>query len=86
MTDCTDEFIKEHKCEGQWSNKMRGVRFCRYLTKVDAKNKVIEIDAPTRYFLKLRDNARIIKIGNQLEECGIEDLSIGNIQNEKTEL
>lgn len=83
MTDCTDGFIKEHKSEGQWSDKMRGVRFCRRITSVNEKNSTIEIDVPTRYFLKQRDNARVFKIGNQLEECGIENLSIGNIQNSK---
>ncbi len=86
MTDCTDEFIQEHKSAGQWSSKIRGVRFCRSITGVNSKNNTIEIDVPTRYFLKQRDNARVFKIGQQLEECGIENLSIGNVQNEKSEL
>ncbi len=86
MTDCTEEFIKEHKSEGQWSSKMRGVRFCRYITNINAQKSTIEIDVPTRYFLKQRDKARVFKIGKQLEECGIEDISIGNQQNEKSEL
>jgi hypothetical protein len=83
MTDCTDDFMAEHKSTGLWSTKIRGVRFLRTIVKVDVAKNVVEIDTPTRYFLKVRDNARIFKTGKQLEECGIEDLSIGNIQNPK---
>lgn len=86
MTDCTEDFIREHRSEAQWSNKMKGVRFCRSITSINEKDKAIEIDVPTRYFLKKRDNARVFKVGKQLEECGIENISIGNVQNQKTEL
>ena len=85
ISDCTDQFIDEHKSVGQWSDSISGVRFCRYIIGIDYKNNLIEIDAPTRYVLKQRDNARVILIGKQLEESGIEDVSIGNIQNNKTE-
>lgn len=79
-TDCTEEFIKEHKSENLWSEKIFGVTFCRNIVAIDIKNNILTIDAPTRYFMKVRDNARIYKLGKQLQECGIENLSIGNIQ------
>lgn len=81
-TDCTADFIREHKSEGMWRTSMTGVRFCRYVTAVDKVAKTIEIDAPTRYFMKLRDNARVYAIGDQISESAIENISIGNIQSD----
>ncbi len=83
INDCTEAFIKEHNAEGLWDTRLTGPRFCRFVTKVNPDKHTIEIDAPTRYFLKKRDHARVYKIGPQMEECGMEDLSIGNIQNPK---
>ncbi len=80
VTDLTDAFIAEHGCTGYWTT-FKGVRFCREIVSVDSLKNCIEIDAPTRYFLKMRDNARVFKINSQLTECGLEDLSIGNIEN-----
>ncbi len=83
INDCTEAFITEHKAENLWDTRLTGPRFCRFVTGVNRDENTIEIDAPTRYFLKRRDHARVYKIGPQLEECGVEDLSIGNIQNQK---
>lgn len=79
-SDLTTAFIAEHGCTGYWTT-FKAVRFYREIVAVDYANNRIEIDAPTRYFLKTRDNARVFKINPQLSECGIEDLSIGNVQN-----
>lgn len=79
--ECTDAFIEEHQSVGMWSKNMRGPRFCRFVTAIDFEKNTLTIDAPTRYALKKRDKARVVKIGAQLENCGIENLSIGNIQN-----
>ena len=80
-SDCSEAFIREHGCEGLWTPEaMKGVAFCRTVTGVDRKNGTVEIDVPTRYPLKTRDNARMYKIGPQLRECGLEALSIGNVQ------
>ena len=84
-TDCTEEFIKEHKSEGLWTTGISGVSFNRFIVGIDKKKKILRIDAPTRYFMKKRDNARVCKLGKQLEECGIENLSIGNIQHSSNE-
>ena len=79
-TDLTAAFIAEHGCTGYWTT-FKAVRFYREIVSVDYAKNSIEIDVPTRYFLKTRDNARVFKINPQLSECGIEDLSIGNVQN-----
>jgi len=79
-SDLTAAFIAEHGCTSYWTT-FKAVRFYREITAVDYSKNSIEIDAPTRYFLKMRDNARMYKINPQLTECGIEDLSIGNVQN-----
>lgn len=82
MSDCTPEFISEHKSDGMWNARfIRGVRFSRKVVAVHRANNRVEIDVPTRYWLKMRDHARIFKVQNQLEECGIEHLTIGNVEN-----
>ncbi|MBL8240542.1 MAG: hypothetical protein JNM66_24190, partial [Bryobacterales bacterium] len=45
---------------------------------VDHGEQEIIIDAPTRYPLRLRDNARIYKTRAHIEGVGLEDFSIGN--------
>ena len=82
-TDLTAAFIAEHGCTGYWTT-FKAVRFYRQIVDVNDSKNIIEIDAPTRYFLKMRDNARVYKVNPQLTECGIEDLSIGNLQNNKS--
>jgi hypothetical protein len=78
----TDEFIAEHKMTGVWdSASIKGVAFLRRIEKVDSANRLIILDAPSRYFLKKRDDARLYHAGPHLKETGIENLSIGNIQN-----
>lgn len=58
-----------------------GIAFAREITAIDNKRKTITIDIPTRYTLKTRDNARLFKVGPQVEESGLEDLSIGMLKN-----
>lgn len=84
-TDMTKDFIEEHKSTGMWSTKIRGLRLCRTVVALDPAAGTIEIDVPTRYFMKLRDNARVYAIDNLVQDCGIEELSIGNIQSPLTE-
>jgi hypothetical protein len=78
--DVTDDFAIEHGCLSYWKN-IRGPVFCREVVAVDTKNKNIIIDVPTRYPLRLRDNARVSVIKRQLTESGLENFSIGNVQN-----
>ena len=95
-SECTAGFVEEHNCTNIWASledvaagrakfALRGPRFMRTITAIDAAKNIVEIDVPTRYFLKTRDNSRVWKAGAQITECGIENLSIGNVQNSKTE-
>jgi hypothetical protein len=78
----TPEFIEEHKMTGMWTPAaIKGVAFLRRIDSIDARNNLIYVDAPTRYALKIRDDARVYHINHQISECGIENLSIGNLQN-----
>ncbi|GAB1414597.1 hypothetical protein MASR2M117_00030 [Paludibacter sp.] len=78
--DVTDDFRKEHKVGDNWDKVTKGTHFYRQITAVNANNKTIEIDVPTRYYLKKRDNARVYIARPQISECGVENLSIGNVQ------
>ena len=79
--DCTDDFIADHGMAGNWSAGLKGPTFLRRITSINSASNTINIDIPTRYYLKTRDNARIYKVADHLEEVGIEDLSIGMVQN-----
>ncbi len=47
---------------------------------VNAAEGWIETDIPTRYYHLMRDNARVEKYHDRIQECGVEGLSIGNVQ------
>ena len=81
----TDAFITEHNMTGDWKQSaIKGVAFKRMIDSIDVQNNLLFIDAPTRYFLKTRDNAKVSHAGKHIRECGIEDLSIGNTENPKS--
>lgn len=79
-TDCTPGFLAEHQATGFWNSDVKGQRYCRIIKAIDVNQKMIEIDIPTRYLIKTRDNARVYKVKKHIQGCGIEDLAIGNIQ------
>ncbi|TAL06256.1 MAG: hypothetical protein EPO07_02145, partial [Verrucomicrobia bacterium] len=83
--DCTDAWITEHN-EPDWigyGSQLGGVAYFRRVVAVSA-NK-ITINAPTRYYLKMRDNARVVRLSAApLLGCGLEDFSIGNVQDNGT--
>jgi len=85
-TDCTNEFIDEHRMTGLWNSGLRGITFYRRITGIDPHSSSISVDIPTRYYLKTRDRARVYKVGPHLEEVGIEHLSIGMRENLKAGL
>ncbi len=82
-TDFTPDFLNEIYATGIWDSTVRGQRYCRRITQINQSNNTISIDIPTRYLIKSRDNARIYKVKTHISECGIEDLSVGNLQNPK---
>jgi len=83
-TDGTPEFIAEHEMAGIWVDWAARVMFLRKIDSVDVAKNIIYIDSPTRYYMKTRDNARVYHAKVHITECGIENLSIGNLQNDKT--
>lgn len=79
-SDITDAFRQEFNATQHWSTLTKGPHFLREVVSVDAAAGTIEIDVPTRYRLLTRDNARVYKVKDQLKECGLENLSVGNLQ------
>lgn len=80
-TDITDEFITEHNSTGYWTpSGVKGQYLCRQVVSANPLTHTLTLDAPIRYPMKTRDNARIYKLRAQLMESGMENLSIGNIQ------
>jgi len=79
----TDEWIADHNQQSYWSEATGTPVDAEYTREVVAINQAegwIEIDAPTRYMMKVRDNARVEKINGLLSGVGIESLAIGNVQ------
>jgi hypothetical protein len=79
--DCTDAWITEHN-EPDWlgyGSSLGGVAYFRRVLAVSPTK--ITLNVPTRYYLKTRDNARVVRLGGSpLSGCGLEDFSIGNVQ------
>jgi len=85
----TDAFIAEHGMTGTWDGfgsitSTSGMGYLRRVVVVDATNNWLIVDAPTRYPLKVRDNARAIRFVNISKEVGLENFSIGMRQNPNT--
>lgn len=86
-TDTTDDFRAEHRMDPAtsgladlWpSTSYRGVVYARRVTRV-AGGKV-DLDAPTHYPVKVRDGARVYRIGAYIAEVGIESLAVGMTEN-----
>ncbi len=54
-----------------------GLLYLRRVRSVDAMASTVTLDAPTRYELLRRDNARLYRPTGALEEVGLEEFSIG---------
>jgi len=84
----TQDWIDEHG-QGEWWNAPdsapRPAEYHREVLAVNSDAGWIEIDIPTRYTMRVRDNARLRTIRGQLSGVGIEDFSIGNVQHPGTE-
>ncbi len=85
----TEAFAEEHYCAGEngtWANAIDSVIFFRQIEAIDPVNKIITIDIPTRYYIKVRDNARVYKPASPIQEQGLQDFSIGCRENTKNGL
>lgn len=83
----TQGWIDEHN-QGTWwsdpSSRPSPAEYLREVTAVNPGQGWIEVDVPTRYAMKTRDDARVRRISGQLSGVGIEGLSIGNVQSTKS--
>ena len=83
----TDAWIAEHNQEEWWggtNNRPANARYFREIISVNSAEGWIEVDVPTRYTMKPRDNARVIPVSGLLSNVGVESLSIGNVQHPGT--
>ena len=84
-SDRSAAWIAEHSMGGFWSpNTTMGVTFYRQITAINPDAKSITIDIPSRYPVKVRDNARVYKVTPKLMNVGLENFSIGNKMNPAT--
>jgi hypothetical protein len=84
-SDRSAAWITEHKMDGFWNpNATMGVTFYRQITGINSSAKSITIDIPTRYPVKMRDNARVYKVTPKVSNVGVEGFSIGNKMNPAT--
>ncbi len=84
--DPTDAWATEHK-ETDWVGQAPNYgRFLYYrqIKAIDTVNNTIEIDIPTRYYLKTRDSARVYRKTTLISEVGVENISLGNEQHSGT--
>jgi hypothetical protein len=84
--DPGDDWATEH-LEPGWvghAGSYGRLMYLRQIVAIDAVNQVLTIDIPTRYALKMRDNARVYKKTALIREVGLEGFSIGNVQHPGT--
>lgn len=78
-----DAWITEHG-EPDWLGQghlLGGLSYRRTVTAVDAAAGTLTVDAPVRYALKQRDDARVVRLASApLKEVGLEDFSFANVQ------
>lgn len=79
-SNVTTGFIEEHQMTGMWGTQLIGPSFYRIILEIDPSSNTLKVDAPTRYYLKKRDNPRVYKVNPALMEVGIEHFSIANKQ------
>jgi hypothetical protein len=81
--DFTREWIEEHGQTAVWTagtSAPAPAIYQREIMAVNASEGWIETDIPARYYYRIRDKARVEKHNSRIQECGIEALSIGNVQ------
>ncbi len=82
-SDLTQRFIDEVEMTGKWkpagaASPNRTLMFCRRIESVDPAKSSVTLDVPLRYPVRVDDLGRLVKIpGKLIEECGLEDFSIG---------
>jgi hypothetical protein len=82
----TPGWIAEHRQQEYWneSARPRPAQYIREVVATDPAAGWIEVDVPTRYALRVRDQANVRKLTGLLTQVGVEHLSLGNIQHPGT--
>lgn len=83
----TQKWIDEHGQTAVWKegdSTPAPAIYQREIMAVNVAEGWIETDIPARYYHLMRDNARVEKYHNRIRECGVEGLSIGNVQHPGT--
>ena len=77
----TSDWVTENNQETWWGVSRPGSAvYFREVTAVDENAGWIELDVPTRYWIKTRESPTVRTISGLLRNVGIESLSIGNVQ------
>jgi uncharacterized repeat protein (TIGR02543 family) len=81
----TSEWIIENNQETWWGESSPGsATYFREVVAVDATAGWIDVDVPTRYWMKTRDTPTVRTVSGLIRNVGIESLSIGNLQHPET--
>lgn len=81
----TSDWVTENNQQTWWgSSQPADATYLREVTATDATAGWIEVDVPTRYWIKTRDNPTVRTISGLLRNVAIDTLSIGNVQITKT--
>ena len=80
--DATDAWIAERGMTGTWTpTDTDGPLHLRRIVRVDAERGAIELDVPLRHTFSTRDRARVVATRPSVHDVGVEDLSIGMVEN-----
>lgn len=81
----TPSWVTENNQQTWWGTAQPSPAL--YFRQVKAVNEAegwIELDVPTRYWIKTRDNPNVRTVSGLVREVGIESLGIGNVLNSST--
>lgn len=77
----TSDWVVENNQQTWWGvSQPANATYLREVTATDPAAGWIEVDVPTRYWIKTRDNPTVLSISGLLRHVAIESLSIGNSQ------
>jgi uncharacterized repeat protein (TIGR02543 family) len=77
----TSDWVTENKQQTWWgTSQPSSAIYFREVMATDPAAGWIEVDVPTRYWIKTRDNPTVRTVSGLLRNVAIESLSIGNVQ------
>lgn len=77
----TSGWVTENNQQTWWGTSAPdAATYLREVTATNAPEGWIEVDVPTRYWIKTRDNPTVRTVSGLLRNVGIESLAVGNLQ------